>query len=97
MQGDEQLVERGQALCAELDVGALLITLSERGMVVIADETEPVFLPARVREVFDVTGAGDTVIATLAAGLATGKDLADAAALANLAAGWSSERSVWLR
>ena len=45
------------------------------------------FLPARAREVFDVTGAGDTVIATLAAGLAAGQSLADAAALANLAAG----------
>jgi len=46
-----------------------------------------VFQPARAREVFDVTGAGDTVIATLAAGLAAGCSLADAAALANLAAG----------
>jgi D-beta-D-heptose 7-phosphate kinase/D-beta-D-heptose 1-phosphate adenosyltransferase len=87
VQSDEQLVERGQALCAELDLGALLVTLSERGMAVIADEMEPVFLPARAREVFDVTGAGDTVIATLAAGLATGQSLADAAALANFAAG----------
>jgi D-beta-D-heptose 7-phosphate kinase/D-beta-D-heptose 1-phosphate adenosyltransferase len=87
VQSDEQLVDRGQALCAELDLGALLVTLSERGMAVIADETEPVFLPARAREVFDVTGAGDTVIAALAAGLATGQSLSDAAALANLAAG----------
>jgi D-beta-D-heptose 7-phosphate kinase/D-beta-D-heptose 1-phosphate adenosyltransferase len=87
VQNDEQLVDRGQALCAELDLGALVVTLSERGMVVIADETDPVFLSARVREVFDVTGAGDTVIATLAAGLAAGNSLADAAALANLAAG----------
>jgi D-beta-D-heptose 7-phosphate kinase/D-beta-D-heptose 1-phosphate adenosyltransferase len=87
VRGDEQLVERGQALCAELDLGALLITLSERGMVVIADGSEPLFLPARVREVFDVTGAGDTVIAMLAAVLGTGGTLAEAAALANLAAG----------
>jgi D-beta-D-heptose 7-phosphate kinase/D-beta-D-heptose 1-phosphate adenosyltransferase len=84
---DQQLVERGQALCAELDLGALVVTLSERGMVVIQDETTPVFLPARVREVFDVTGAGDTVIAALAAGIAAGMSLPDAAALANLAAG----------
>ncbi len=84
---DQQLVERGQALCAELDLGALVVTLSERGMVVIVDEETPVFLNARVREVFDVTGAGDTVIAALAAGLAAGESLADAAALANLAAG----------
>lgn len=84
---DEQLVERGQALCAELDIGSLVVTLSERGMVVITPGEEPVFIPARVREVFDVTGAGDTVIAVLAAGLATGQTLVEAAALANLAAG----------
>jgi D-beta-D-heptose 7-phosphate kinase/D-beta-D-heptose 1-phosphate adenosyltransferase len=84
---DEQIVDRGQALCDELDLGALVVTLSERGMVVIVDGQEAIFQPARVREVYDVTGAGDTVIATLAAGLATGGSLADAAALANLAAG----------
>ncbi|TDJ48112.1 MAG: bifunctional D-glycero-beta-D-manno-heptose-7-phosphate kinase/D-glycero-beta-D-manno-heptose 1-phosphate adenylyltransferase HldE [Gammaproteobacteria bacterium] len=84
---DQQLVERGQALCAELDIGALVVTLSERGMVVIVDDESPVFLSARVREVFDVTGAGDTVIAVLAAGLGSGKTLSAAAALANLAAG----------
>lgn len=87
VQNDEQLVDRGQALCAELDIKSLLVTLGERGMVVIADEVEPVFLSARTREVFDVTGAGDTVIAVLAAGLGSGQTLADAAALANLAAG----------
>jgi D-beta-D-heptose 7-phosphate kinase/D-beta-D-heptose 1-phosphate adenosyltransferase len=87
VQDDEQLVDRGQALCAELDLGALVVTLSERGMVVIRDEQAPLFLPARVREVFDVTGAGDTVIATIAAALASGNSLDDAATLANLAAG----------
>lgn len=87
VQDDEQLVDRGQALCAELDLGALVVTLGERGMVVIRDEQPPLFLPARVREVFDVTGAGDTVIATIAAGLAAGNNLDDAATLANLAAG----------
>jgi D-beta-D-heptose 7-phosphate kinase/D-beta-D-heptose 1-phosphate adenosyltransferase len=85
--GDEQLVDRGQALCAEFALGALVVTLSERGMVVIGDKMEPLFLPARVREVFDVTGAGDTVIAVLAAAIGAGQALADAAALANLAAG----------
>ncbi|MFW2404835.1 MAG: bifunctional D-glycero-beta-D-manno-heptose-7-phosphate kinase/D-glycero-beta-D-manno-heptose 1-phosphate adenylyltransferase HldE [Gammaproteobacteria bacterium] len=84
---DEQIVDRGQALCDELDLGALVVTLSERGMVVITDGEEAIFQPARQREVFDVTGAGDTVIATLAAGLAAGSSLADAAAIANLAAG----------
>ena len=84
---DQQLVERGQALCVELDIESLVVTLSSRGMVLISADEAPVFLPARVREVFDVTGAGDTVIAVLAAALATGDTLADAAALANLAAG----------
>ena len=84
---DEQLVERGQALCAELDIDSLIITLSERGMVVIREAEKPVFLPARVREVFDVTGAGDTVIAVLAASLAAGQTVVDAARLANIAAG----------
>ena len=87
VQDDEQLVDRGQALCAELDLGALVVTLSERGMVVIRDGQPALFLPARVREVFDVTGAGDTVIATIAAGLAAGNELDEAAMLANLAAG----------
>ena len=87
VQDDEQLVDRGQALCAELDLGALVVTLGERGMVVIRDEQHPLFLSARVREVFDVTGAGDTVIATIAAALAAGSSLDEAATLANLAAG----------
>ncbi|MAF83985.1 MAG: bifunctional D-glycero-beta-D-manno-heptose-7-phosphate kinase/D-glycero-beta-D-manno-heptose 1-phosphate adenylyltransferase HldE [Gammaproteobacteria bacterium] len=84
---DQQLVERGQALCAELDIESFVVTLSARGMVVITKGEAPLFLPARVREVFDVTGAGDTVIAVLAAALATGQAVTDAAALANLAAG----------
>jgi len=84
---DRQLVERGRAMCAEFAIDALVVTLGARGMVVIRQSEAPVFLPARVHEVFDVTGAGDTVIAVLAAALATGQSLADAAALANLAAG----------
>lgn len=84
---DAQLVTRASRLRADLGLAALVVTLGERGMVVVAEGNHPVFLPARAREVFDVTGAGDTVIATLAAGLAVGMTLADAAALANVAAG----------
>jgi D-beta-D-heptose 7-phosphate kinase/D-beta-D-heptose 1-phosphate adenosyltransferase len=84
---DGELVARGQALVADLDLDALVVTLGERGMAVLAAGEEPVFLPARARQVFDVTGAGDTVIATLAAGLGAGMTLSEAAALANLAAG----------
>jgi D-beta-D-heptose 7-phosphate kinase/D-beta-D-heptose 1-phosphate adenosyltransferase len=56
-------------------------------MTLFRAEREPLTLPTRAREVFDVTGAGDTVIALLAAGIAAGRDIAEAAALANLGAG----------
>jgi D-beta-D-heptose 7-phosphate kinase/D-beta-D-heptose 1-phosphate adenosyltransferase len=84
---DRDLVERARRLRADLGLVALVVTLGERGMVVISGESDPAFLPARAREVFDVTGAGDTVIAALAAGLGAGMTLTDAAALANVAAG----------
>ena len=84
---ETSLLERARALVAELDLDALLLTRSEKGMSLIRREGEALRLPARAREVFDVTGAGDTVIATLAAGLAAGEDLERAAELANLAAG----------
>lgn len=84
---DEELAARGAALCGQLEIQALVVTLGERGMAVLQTGEAPVFLPARARQVFDVTGAGDTVIATLAAGLGSGLDLRSAAALANLAAG----------
>ena len=72
---------------ASLDLQALLITRSEKGMLLLEDGSEPLFLSPQAREVFDVTGAGDTVIATLAAALAAGESRASSAALANLAAG----------
>ncbi len=84
---DDMLVSRAQTLRAELALDGLLVTLSERGMLLVDASGEVVFLGARAREVFDVTGAGDTVIATLAGGVALGLPLQDAAALANLAAG----------
>jgi len=81
------LVSRTQQLMRNLEVDAILVTRSEQGMTLIEGEREPVHLPARAREVFDVTGAGDTVIALLAAGAAAGLDWAAAARLANLGAG----------
>ncbi len=84
---DEELVSRGNNLLAELDLDALLITRSEKGMLLLEAGSEPLFLSTQAREVFDVTGAGDTVIATLAAVIASGQDLSSAAALANIAAG----------
>lgn len=83
---DADMVARARALCLELDLGALVVTLSERGMLVVTADSDTL-LPARARQVFDVTGAGDTVIAALAAGLGVGLGIEEAAALANLAAG----------
>jgi D-beta-D-heptose 7-phosphate kinase/D-beta-D-heptose 1-phosphate adenosyltransferase len=87
MASTADIAARGEELRASLELGALVVTLGERGMAVIASGLPPVFLPARARQVFDVTGAGDTAIATLALGLGAGLPIAEAAALANLAAG----------
>jgi len=84
---DDELVRHARQMIDELDLAAVLITRSEKGMLLVEDGAEPVFLSTQAREVYDVTGAGDTVIATLAGALASGQDLASAAALANLAAG----------
>ena len=85
---DSDLVVRARDLIARLDLDALLVTRSERGMLLVeAGEAEPFFLSTVAREVFDVTGAGDTVIATFAASLAAGCTRREAATLANLAAG----------
>ena len=81
------IVNKGMKLCDELDLDALLITRGEHGMTLISPEAEPIHLAAEAREVFDVTGAGDTVIATMAAALASDYDYAEAAEFANRAAG----------
>lgn len=82
-----EFLAKGENLRAQLDLDALLVTRSEHGMTLFARGAPPLTLPAAAREVFDVTGAGDTVIALLAAGLAAGSSASDAAALANLGAG----------
>jgi len=84
---DEELVSRAHAMLDDLQLDALLVTRSEKGMLLIEADMEPVFLSTQAREVYDVTGAGDTVIATLAGAVASGQDLTAAATLANLAAG----------
>jgi D-beta-D-heptose 7-phosphate kinase/D-beta-D-heptose 1-phosphate adenosyltransferase len=84
---EDELVEKGQQLCVQSNFDALLITRSEHGMTLIQKDGEVFHLPTQAREVFDVTGAGDTVISTLAAALAAGDDMHNAVALANLAAG----------
>ncbi|MDH5485823.1 MAG: bifunctional D-glycero-beta-D-manno-heptose-7-phosphate kinase/D-glycero-beta-D-manno-heptose 1-phosphate adenylyltransferase HldE, partial [Gammaproteobacteria bacterium] len=84
---DEELVERGERLRDELDLQALLITRSEQGMTLL-EKGQPAFhIPTRARDVYDVTGAGDTVISVFAAALAAGKSMAESTTLANIAAG----------
>jgi len=85
-ENDEQLVEKAEQLCQQLQLDALLITRSEKGMTLVQSNKHAVHLPTRARDVYDVTGAGDTVIATLAVAIAAGMDMVDATKLANLAA-----------
>lgn len=84
---DEDIVNKGQDLMTNLELQALLITRSELGMTLLQKDMPAIHLPTRAKEVFDVTGAGDTVISVLAAALAAGESFADATALSNLAAG----------
>jgi rfaE bifunctional protein kinase chain/domain len=83
---EKDLKARAQALRDKLGLEALLLTRGERGMTLFT-KTRTTTIEAEAREVFDVTGAGDTVIATLAVMLAAGAKLEDAVRLANRAAG----------
>lgn len=80
------LLEKGQELRNQFKFEAMLITLGRNGMVLYTNQS-PVIIPTRAQEVFDVTGAGDTVIAVLSAGLTCGLEFIEASKLANLAAG----------
>ena len=84
---DEELVARARQMISDVELSALLITRSEKGMLLIDGDAAPEFLSTRARDVYDVTGAGDTVIATLTGMVAVGESLSSAAAMANLAAG----------
>jgi D-beta-D-heptose 7-phosphate kinase/D-beta-D-heptose 1-phosphate adenosyltransferase len=84
---DETLVAKATQLMLQLQLQALLVTRSEKGMSLLRPGQPALHLPTVAREVFDVTGAGDTVIATLTAAIAVGADLEDAVRLSNLAAG----------
>lgn len=83
---EAELRGKVEALRADIGASAVLLTRSEEGMTLF-DDAGVTHEPARAREVFDVTGAGDTVIATLAVLLAAGVPLADAMRLANKAGG----------
>lgn len=84
---EEELSSRGLRLLQDLALDALLITRGEHGMTLLRADHPELHMPTRAQEVFDVTGAGDTVVAVLAAALAAGSTLDVGTALANLAAG----------
>jgi D-glycero-beta-D-manno-heptose-7-phosphate kinase len=84
---EADLVARAQSLRDELGLDALLVTRSEEGMTLFVSDGSSIHEPARAREVYDVSGAGDTVIATLAAMLASGAGWAEAIHVANVAGG----------
>jgi rfaE bifunctional protein kinase chain/domain len=85
-QDEAELAARAQAFRRELRLDALLLTRAEEGMTLF-DDQGALHVAAEARQVFDVTGAGDTVIATLAAMVATGLTLRQAVPIANRAAG----------
>ncbi|MDQ2993847.1 MAG: bifunctional D-glycero-beta-D-manno-heptose-7-phosphate kinase/D-glycero-beta-D-manno-heptose 1-phosphate adenylyltransferase HldE [Pseudomonadota bacterium] len=81
------LAENGQALMNAHNLKALLVTQGENGMTLLQRDQEPLHIATKAQQVFDVTGAGDTVIATLGAAIAVGTPYEDAVRLANTAAG----------
>jgi D-beta-D-heptose 7-phosphate kinase/D-beta-D-heptose 1-phosphate adenosyltransferase len=84
---DDGIASAAREIRARLSCDSVLITRGERGMMLLEGDAAPVYVSTTAREVYDVTGAGDTVIATLAAALAARASLAEAASLANHAAG----------
>ncbi|MEQ8193126.1 MAG: D-glycero-beta-D-manno-heptose-7-phosphate kinase [Rhodospirillales bacterium] len=84
---DKAVIAAAKSLIKKHRLGAVLATRSRDGMTLIAANGKPVHLATEARDVFDVSGAGDTVVAALAAGLSVGAALEDAARIANAAAG----------
>ncbi|HLG13085.1 MAG TPA: D-glycero-beta-D-manno-heptose-7-phosphate kinase [Blastocatellia bacterium] len=87
IEGDESLAAAGRKILASANCRAVLITRGEEGMTLFTDDGGVTHIPTVAREVYDVTGAGDTVIATLGAALTAGASFLEAAVLANHAAG----------
>ena len=82
----DELIRKGQQILEQYQLKALLITQGNQGMTLLQKQADALHLAAHVREVYDVAGAGDTVIATLASAFASGASLPEATRLANLAA-----------
>jgi D-glycero-beta-D-manno-heptose-7-phosphate kinase len=83
---EDEFERKAFALCDKLEITALLVTRSEEGMSLFVDNKH-IYIPAQAREVFDVSGAGDTVIATMAVALGSGYSFENAARFANYTAG----------
>ena len=84
---EDEIEQKGSRLLQDLELEALLVTRGEHGMMLLQRDSETLYLPTEAREVFDVTGAGDTVISVLGAALACGQSWVDSTAIANTAAG----------
>jgi D-beta-D-heptose 7-phosphate kinase / D-beta-D-heptose 1-phosphate adenosyltransferase len=89
---DQSVIEAAEALLDSAGLGALLVTRGEHGMTLVSRASPPHHLPTVARQVFDVSGAGDTVAAVIAVLLAEGASLPDGAFAANLAAGLVVEK-----
>lgn len=84
---EDDIINKGMQLIADFELSALLVTRSEQGMTLLQPNKKPFHLPTQAQEVYDVTGAGDTVIGVLGTSLAAGLTLEEACFLANAAAG----------
>lgn len=84
---DDEIVEAAEKLRTQCNSKYVLCTCGARGMVLVGENHKPFFIASQVREVFDVSGAGDTTISYLAAAIANGMDMNDAVTIANYAAG----------
>ena len=84
---EDDFEAQARAMAKQLSLQAVLVTQGEHGMSLFEQDSEAVHIPSEAREVFDVTGAGDTVVAALAAGLGCGWSMEQSARLANRAAG----------
>jgi D-beta-D-heptose 7-phosphate kinase/D-beta-D-heptose 1-phosphate adenosyltransferase len=87
IESDDRLAAVMQRTIGRLGLSRLLVTQGASGMCLMGADGVPLFIPTRARQVYDVSGAGDTVVATLTLAVAAGVGFADAARLANLAAG----------
>jgi D-beta-D-heptose 7-phosphate kinase/D-beta-D-heptose 1-phosphate adenosyltransferase len=87
IKNDRDLIKAGGKLLKKLSARCVLITLGERGMCLFQKNKKPMHIPTMAKEVYDVSGAGDTVIASFTLSLASGADYPEAAYIANQAAG----------